>query len=107
MRIDQAVHTGADGDWNVAASALTAARSMVHTNRDRQVLELVEGYYRLAKLDQDFKQSAPQQLHTQMRDCRERWLRPYFEYFDPVQAPASDNACVRNPVTDPNHPRAM
>jgi hypothetical protein len=113
MRVDQAVHTGSAGDWNVASSALLATRSMVHTDRDRQVLELIEGYYRLAALERDYKEgtslkgsAVPPPLRAQMLECRDHWLRPYLEYFDPVQPPAADNACVRAPRPDVNQ-RAM
>ncbi len=97
MRIDQAVHTGSAGDWAVASSALDAARSMVRIKRDQQVLELVEGYYRLAELERNCREAVPEQLRAQVLDCREHWLRAYFEYFDPVKPPAGDNACVRAP----------
>ena len=109
MRLDDAVNTGSTGDWEVAYSALGVTRSQVHSDRDREVLELLEGYYRLGELERSYKQAksieasgALPQLRVQMIDCRDHWLSPYLDYFAPAQPPAGDNPCVRAPRRDIN-----
>jgi hypothetical protein len=103
VRVDTALRSGVPGDWQIAASALTAARKMARTERDRQVLRLVEGYYQLGQIQQRYPRNNDNYAAVggQISDCRQRWLDPYLIFLAPVQPPPADNACVRPPLSSP------
>ncbi len=103
VRVDTALRSGAPGDWQVAASALSAAREMARTERDRQVLRLVEGYYQLGQMQQKFPRTSESYsaVGAQITDCRQRWLNPYLQFLAPAQPPPADNACLRAPLSSP------